>query len=131
MTSMDWRRSPRVCDEAILLPVPLIVGAWRFDPTGTTTFDDIEDRPVCPLAETHSGPHYGLALELPGVDTGSVWAVWARGAEPALILLPDCPATTADRTEVCGLWDQHPGLHSWQLYDREAALARARLAGPL
>jgi hypothetical protein len=73
---MDWR-GPRVCDEAILLPVPLVLGAHRFDPTGTTEVDDVEDRPVCFLGEAHAGPHYGLALELPGPDTGSVWAVWA------------------------------------------------------
>jgi len=131
MTSLDWRRSPHVCDAAILPPVPLILGAHRFDPTGTTALYEVEDKPLCTLAETHRGPHYGLALDLPGVDTGSVWAVWATGATPALIRLPDCPATTDDRSEVCGLWDQHPGLHSWQLYDREAALAKARLAGPL
>jgi len=124
----DTPHGPRVCYDTTPLPLALLAAAPRMDPTSTRRPEDVEERAVCSLEEWHGGSHYGLALDLPGEDTGSVWAVWS-GETPVLLLRPDCPASSADGMDGCGLFAGHSGRHTWELYDREAAIAWARLAG--
>ncbi|WP_335983660.1 hypothetical protein [Streptomyces sp. CA2R106] len=87
---------------------------------------------VCTLQQ-HRGPvHHGLVLNLRGPDAGTIWAAWRDGIEPyLLIMLSDCPVTTADGDEACSEFAGHPGAHSWDLADPRPQPDLSALFGPL
>lgn len=131
MTSLT-PHGPRICYASTLLPLTLLESAVRLDPTGVPSLLDVTESPSCGLQEHDAvTSHYGFVMDLDGPDSGAVWAVWTGEAgAPMLLVRPDCPSASPDRMDGCGLFTAHQGRHTWELYDRESALARARLAGP-
>ncbi|WP_435127743.1 hypothetical protein [Actinacidiphila sp. bgisy144] len=94
--------------------------------------DDVSELLTCTLQQ-HRGPvHHGVVLNLRGQEAGTVWAAWRGRAAPyLLIMLPDCPATTADGGEACSEFAGHPGVHSWELADPVLPPALIAAFGPL
>ena len=125
MTAASGR--PLRCGAAIGLQEHEVYRALQFDRTGLSTLRDVMFAPGCYL-EQHNGEHHALVLELPGPRSGAVWAVWRTGHRPYFLVLPDCPAISADRREdACGGYRGHPGAHAWELYlGRVGVPARGR-----
>ncbi|WP_335970384.1 hypothetical protein [Streptomyces sp. CA2R106] len=94
--------------------------------------DDIVKLLTCTL-QAHRGPvHHGVVLNLRGTDAGTIWTAWRDHTAPYLaIMLPDCPATTADGSEACSEFAGHPGAHSWELADPVLPPALLSAFGPL
>ncbi|WP_335983751.1 hypothetical protein [Streptomyces sp. CA2R106] len=94
--------------------------------------DDVGTLLTCTLQSHRGRVHHGVVLNLRGPNAGTVWAAWRDGAEPCLaVLLPDCPATTADGDEGCSEFAGHPGTHSWELADPVLPPALLMTFGPL
>lgn len=109
---------PSVCGERSYLLDSLIPAVLASAPVGAAEPDDVERLLRCTL-ETHTtGDHHAMVMDLPGPDTGALWAHWTRGHHPtALYALPDCPSTDPDTGEPCCEFAGHSGRHSYQLTD--------------
>lgn len=107
-----------VCGSRVGLPTHLVVDTLRLAPLQSGELDPVQRELRCVLEEHHDGPHHGLVRELDGADTGSVWAPWHTGAEPAgVVRLADCDADSAGGAVVCEEFAGHPGGHTWQMAD--------------
>ncbi|MFC4030268.1 hypothetical protein ACFO3J_02150 [Streptomyces polygonati] len=108
----------RVCGDRAHLPTRLVLLALRLAPSREGQREDVQRELRCVMEEAHAGAHHGFAMELDGVDTGSVWTRWLAGEEPGdVVVLADCNAARADGMDACGEFAGHPGAHSWELDD--------------
>ncbi|WP_433893004.1 hypothetical protein [Streptomyces sp. CA-111067] len=126
MTGLD-PGGARVCDGGVRLPAGLVAAALAMETVpGAACLADVEETPAC-LIQEHAPdtPHYGLVLDLDGILSGAVWAVWSPGGAPHLVVLPDCPG---DGEQSCSGFAAHPGLHTSALWDLRQAHARAVFA---
>jgi hypothetical protein len=110
-----------VCGERAFLRAALADVARQFGsgPAPAREPVDVQRHLRCTLEDHATADHHAFVMELDGIDTGSVWARWARGHQPATVLvLPDCPATSCDQAqEPCCEFAGHPGGHTWELDD--------------
>jgi hypothetical protein len=112
---------PPICGARTYLPTRLLPFVMRLEThRGRATEMDIERHLRCTLQAHSDGDHWGLVLELYGIETGSVWAPWTTGINTAapekLVVLPDC-SVSGPAGEACGEYDRHPGGHTWQIHD--------------
>ncbi|MEE4546791.1 hypothetical protein V2S66_33105 [Streptomyces sp. V4-01] len=107
-----------------LLPIALVLGAIEMEPDAGLF--GIQDVPSCMIQDLHVGAHHGLVASEKGDD--AVWAVWSDEGTAHLQRLLDCTTSSADDTEGCGLYDQHEGRHTFELYDPQRAAAEAIVA---
>lgn len=114
---------PRICRDALQLPAELIASALTMEPAAA--YRDVEDWPTCLLQEHDEGAHHGLVASIRGDD--AVWVVWGAGMDPHLQQVLDCPGEGEDGP--CTLFDRHPGLHSFELYDE--LMEKARIVADL
>lgn len=120
----------RVCGARIELH-PACEDALRFIPGDLPPAEpgDLHVDLRCSLEAHHAGAHYSLARDLPLNHPAEVWACWSDSRQPSGVLaLADCCVTDpAAPDEVCLLFTQHPGAHSWALSDPEDDALRAQL----
>lgn len=111
---------PPVCGATAALPDVLIIQAVALaGPHASAGSPEAESHLRCCLQVHESGRHYALALELPGAETGAIWASWEPVAPPcfALEVLPDCRAADHASREPCSEFAGHNGGHTYQLAD--------------
>ncbi|MFG1805424.1 hypothetical protein [Streptomyces sp. NPDC049040] len=117
-----------VCGATAVLPVSLSAQVVALAaPHGSAELPDVEVQLRCCLQDHECGAHYALALDLPGAETGAVWARWEAGAaSPCFVLevLPDCPATDRVSREPCSEFAGHHGGHTYELTDDVAPDSR-------
>lgn len=126
---MSAADQPRICGDQTLLPIALLLGALQMETQpGAADLDDVNEIPVCTLQQHHAGAHHGLVLSLAGPDTGAVWAVWTPLVCVRLMVIPDCPESRADGMRGCCQYLDHPGGHTWEVYDPLQAAAEQAVA---
>lgn len=117
-----------VCGATAVLADPLATQVLAVaTPHGCAELPEVERQLRCLLQAHESGGHYALALDLPGAETGAVWARWEPGAAPpcfVLAVLPDCPATDRVSREPCSEFAGHHGGHTYELTDDVAPDSR-------
>lgn len=107
---------PRLCRAGIVLAPDQVTEAMLLDRTNEAAPSNVKRGPDCYL-EQHNGEHHAFVMELPGPTAGGVWAVWATGQRPYLVVLPHCPEMSDDaRQDGCGGYKGHLGRHAWQTY---------------
>lgn len=117
-----------ICGERTYLPVELLGRTLEFAAGGTVGSVDVERQLRCTLQDHATGDHFAFVVELDGRDAGSVWTRWTRGRSPAAVLvLPDCDATSRSTAEPCFEFADHPGGHTYELADPWAPSALASL----
>jgi hypothetical protein len=107
-----------VCGATAALPEALtaqaVALAGRHASAGSL---EAESHLRCCLQVHEFGRHYALAMELPGAETGAIWASWEPVAPPCFVLevLPDCSAADEVSREPCSEFAGHSGGHTYQL----------------
>lgn len=107
-----------VCGRQHRLPDELAPAAAAFAPPGARGPEHVERELRCVLQAHTGGPHDALAMDLPGPDTGAVWATWEGTGPLRLAVRPDCPAvSTRDPYDACVAYADHPGAHTHDVAD--------------
>lgn len=110
-TAMTSRSALPECGASIVLPA-----ADHQRLVGLDAFGGTPEVLGCRLQEHHDSRHGERAAD-PAVDEEpSWWVLWdERGYE--IVTLPTCPAEseTDPGSDFCGIFDGHPGAHTWQL----------------
>ncbi|MFJ7526848.1 hypothetical protein ACIQ1S_18205 [Streptomyces griseus] len=81
---------------------------------------------LCELATHHDGDH-AMALWDDDVNRTAVWARW-KGERATLGELAWCGAIDPRGEDACGLFDDHPSAHDWDIVDPALAAVDAVLA---
>ncbi|MFE3472050.1 MULTISPECIES: hypothetical protein [unclassified Streptomyces] len=80
----------------------------------------------CELGEDHDDDHAAMLWDEGGWPGSAVWARWA-GKNMRLASLGWCTALTP-KEEACGLFDDHPSAHAWDVTDRTLEAWKRELA---
>ncbi|MGW5351366.1 ATP-binding protein [Streptomyces sp. NPDC004031] len=108
---------PSICGEAVGLPASLAHRTFELARAHGQAGDiDVPRTVRCHLQAHGAEGHFAHLLDLPGADTGALWARWRTGAPPGVAeVLPDCPVADAGTGEPCCEFADHAGAHSFQL----------------
>ncbi|MEU5402184.1 hypothetical protein ABZ348_23140 [Streptomyces sp. NPDC005963] len=142
MTDRTGREERRMCGARAVMPLGLVSLVLDAMP-GARDPLEMETLLRCPLEEHTTGWHYDVVWQLDDPDSGDMWALWADGDAPDLVVIqPDCsarcrtsvPNTTREagrsggESEVCALFALHPGGHSFEFTDPQYADLRLAAA---
>ncbi|MFD9719802.1 hypothetical protein [Streptomyces sp. NPDC059076] len=149
MTDRTNREERRMCGARAVMPLGLVSLVLDATPAARDP-EALETVLRCPLEAHATGWHYDVVWQLDDPDSGDMWALWAEGDTPELVVIqPDCSARgrasgpntvpgearsaahgrkSAAQNEVCSLFALHPGGHSFEFtdpHDEDLRLAAA------